>query len=143
MCLALTILAACNAGVQDTPSALTVSIDSGGVVPVITVSGEAPEWTLDSLAVIRAEPTVGFSRVRSIALDPRGGVWVADVGENRLSYFGDDGVFIEDRGRVGSGPGEFRSPYGTAVHNGAATGFTYSARLFRRVNTPPRLAQDP
>ena len=118
-CVALALLAACSADLQDAPSALTVSIDSSGVVPVITVSGEAPEWTLDSLAVIRAEPTVGFSRVRSIALDPRGGVWIADVGENRLSYFGDDGAFIEDRGRVGSGPGEFRSPYSIAVHNGS------------------------
>lgn len=119
LCVVLMLCAGCGAAQQDKPSALSVSVDSSGTVPVITVSGEAPEWTLDSLAIIRPEPTVGFSRVRSIGLDPRGGVWVADVGENRLSHFGDDGAFIEERGRVGSGPGEFRSPYGIAVHNGA------------------------
>lgn len=117
-CVVFTALAACGTAVGDTSPGVTVSVDSSGPVPVMTVSGEATEWALDSLAVIRAEPGVGFSRVRAVALDPRGGVWVADVGENRLSYFGDDGAFIEARGRVGSGPGEFRSPYGIAVHDG-------------------------
>jgi hypothetical protein len=112
-------LVACGAGVEPPSDALTVSIDSSGPVPLITVSGEPPEWTLDSLAVIRPEAGVGFSNIRSIALDPRGGVWVADVGENRLSHWGDDGAWIEDRGRVGSGPGEFRTPYSVAVHAGA------------------------
>jgi hypothetical protein len=94
-----------------------MTVDSSGAVPVVRVSGNPPTWSLDSLAVLRPEPDVGFSRVRSIALDPRGGVWVADVGENRLSHFGDDGTWIEDRGRVGSGPSEFRSPYGVIVHD--------------------------
>lgn len=118
-CAGLVLLAACNAGADASKSSgLSVAVDSSGAVPVLTVSGNAQEWSLDSLAVIRAEPTVGFSRVRSIALDPRGGVWVADVGENRLSYHGDDGSWIEDRGRVGSGPGEFRRPYSLVMHDG-------------------------
>ncbi len=116
---AVLMLGACDSPQIEQSTALTVTVDTSGPVPVVKVSGEAKEWSLDSLAVIRPEPTVGFSRVRSIALDPRGGIWVADVGENRLSYFGDDGKWIEDRGRVGSGPGEFRTPYGIAVHNGA------------------------
>jgi hypothetical protein len=105
----------------DTPppptDALSVQVDSSGAVPVMTVAGEAPEWSLDSLSVIRADPEVGFSGIRSIALDPRGGVWVADTRERRLSHWGDDGVWIEDRGRVGSGPGEFRFPNSVMVHN--------------------------
>ena len=112
-------LTACGTAVDPPRDALTVAIDSSGDVPMITVSGEAPEWRLDSLAVIRPEPGVGFSNIRSLALDPRGGVWVADVGEGRLSRWGDDGSWIEDKGRVGSGPGEFRTPYSVAVHDGA------------------------
>ncbi len=117
-CLGVLLVSACAGSDASHSHGVAIVIDTSGAVPVVTVSGEPPEWSLDSLAVLRAEPTVGFSRVRAIALDPRGGVWVADVGENRLSYFGDDGAWIEDRGRVGSGPGEFRSPYGIAVHNG-------------------------
>ncbi len=113
------LLSACDTKRVDDSSGLRVTVDSSGTVPVVSIAGEAPLWSLDSIAVIRAEPTVGFSRVRSVALDPRGGVWVADVGEHRLSYFGDNGAWIEDRGRVGSGPGEFRSPYSIAVHSGS------------------------
>jgi hypothetical protein len=87
-------------------------------VPVITVAGEPPEWQLDSLGVIGAETDHGFAEIRSIALDPRGGVWVADVGDHRLTRWADDGAFLEERGRVGSGPGEFRTPYSVAVHQG-------------------------
>jgi hypothetical protein len=118
MLVSVVLLAACDSPQVEDSTALSVTVDSTGAVPVISVAGEAPVWTLDSLAAIRAEPTVGFSRVRSLALDPRGGIWVADVGENRLSYFADDGAWIEDRGRVGSGPGEFRTPYGIAVYAG-------------------------
>lgn len=114
-----TLLIACGAEVQAPSDALTVSIDSSGGVPVITVSGEPPTWTLDSLGVIGAETDQGFAEIRSIALDPRGGVWVADVGENRLTRWSDDGAFIEELGRVGSGPGEFRTPYSVAIHDGA------------------------
>ncbi len=118
-CAGLVLFVACNRGDNAVDeAALSVSVDSSGALPMITVSGAPPTWSLDLLAVVRAEPTVGFSQVRSIALDPRGGVWVADVGENRLSYFGDDGNWIEDRGRVGSGPGEFRTPYSIALHEG-------------------------
>ncbi len=119
LCAGLVLLAACNANADTSEGhALSVTVDSTSAVRVITVSGTPAEWSLDSLAVVRAEPTIGFSRVRSITLDPRGGVWVADVGENRLSYFRDDGSWIEDRGRVGSGPGEFRTPYSIDVHDG-------------------------
>jgi hypothetical protein len=94
-------------------------MDSSGAVPVVRVSGDPPMWALEALGVLRAEPDVGFSRVHAIALDPRGGVWVADIGERRVSRYGDDGKWIEDRGRVGSGPGEFRVPWHVALHDGA------------------------
>jgi hypothetical protein len=120
-CLATVLLftmLACSPPDQAPGDGLVAIVDSTGSVPVVTVTGEAPQWRLESLAVIRPEPEVGFSNIRSLALDPRGGVWVADVGEERLSRWGDDGGWIEDKGRVGSGPGEFRSPYSVAVHDG-------------------------
>ena len=111
-------LAACG-GRDETPVAqLSYSVDSSGTVPVTTVAGEPPGWSLDALAVIRSDPDVGFSRVRSVALDPRGGVWVADVGETHLSRWSDAGEFVEERGRQGSGPGEFQSPSSVVVHDG-------------------------
>lgn len=109
------LLVGCGRDSTVSTNELTVSVDSTGAVPVVTVTGEPPEWSLDTLAVVRAEPELGFSRVRSIALDPRGGVWVADVGERRLSYWDDTGAHVEDRGREGSGPSEFRSPISIAV----------------------------
>lgn len=115
---AILALCACSADAGDVPAGVSVSVDSSGVVPVVSVAGNPPVWALDSIAVLRAEDDVGFSRVRSIALDPRGGVWVADVGEHRLSRYDDAGAWVEDRGRVGSGPGEFRSPYGIVVYEG-------------------------
>lgn len=110
------LLAGCERVATPAAGGVAIQIDSSGAVPVVTVSGEAPEWTLESLAVIRADPEVGFSRIRSIALDPRGGVWVADTREERLSRWGDNGRWMEDLGRVGSGPGEFRTPNSIAVH---------------------------
>ncbi len=110
-------LAACESSAPPVVSTLSVQVDSTGAVPIVRVSGEAPEWTIDSLAVIRADPEVGFSGIRSIALDPRGGVWVADTREGRLSRWGNDGRWIEDLGRVGGGPGEFRSPNSVVVHD--------------------------
>ena len=109
---------ACNAPEPEHGNALSVQIDSSGAVPLVMVSGEAPEWTLDSLAVIRADPEIGFSSVRSIALDPRGGVWVADIRERRVSRWSDAGEWIEDRGSVGAGPGEFRWPASVVVYDG-------------------------
>jgi hypothetical protein len=134
--LALVAATALVSGCDSAPAApsggVTYQVDSSGGVPVTMVSGAAPEWTLDSLAVIRADPEVGFSAVRSMALDPRGGIWVADTRENRVSRWGDDGNWIEDRGRVGSGPGEFRVPASIAVHqNGLYVHDVGNARVVR------------
>lgn len=114
--LVLPLAFACAPAGDAPTSSLVTTVDTTGTVPVITVTGEAPEWTLDSLAVIRPDRESGFSNIRSLALDPRGGVWVADVGEQRLSRWGDDGAWVEDKGHVGAGPSEFRTPYSAFVH---------------------------
>lgn len=126
------VLVGCGGDAAISSDVLTTSVDSSGAVPVVTVTGEPPEWSLDTLAVVRAEPELSFSRVSSIALDPRGGVWVADVGEKRLSYWDDTGAHVEDRGRVGSGPSEFRLPNSIAVfEDGVYVLDTQNARIVR------------
>ena len=89
-------LIGCGAAPDAPGDALTVTIDSSGTVPVITVAGEAPQWSLDSLGVIGAETDHGFAEIRSLALDPRGGIWVAYVGDHRLTRWSDDGAFLEE-----------------------------------------------
>lgn len=112
------LAAACGPADETGGSSLVVAIDSSGPVPVRTVSGDPERWTAELIGAARPEAGIGFSQIRSIALDPRGGVWVADVGEKRLSRWSDSGEWIEDRGRIGAGPGEFASPYNIAVHDG-------------------------
>src|SRR5690606_3108082 len=94
------LLVACGIDADRAGDARAVTIDSSGAVPVLTVSGEPPSWTLESLAVIRPEAELGFSNIRSIALDPNGGVWVADVGEGRVSRWlpaDDGGLWVKVR----------------------------------------------
>jgi hypothetical protein len=116
--LALTFLGACASGSESPTADVTISVDSTGRYPVVTVRGEPPLWRLESLAVITPEPGVGFSRIQSIALDPSGGVWVADVREGFVHRYDDDGNLVETRGRMGSGPGEFLSAYAIASDSG-------------------------
>lgn len=97
---------------------LAISIDSSGSFPVVTARGEPGRWTLESLAVIRPDSVYGFSHLRSIAIDPAGGVWIADSREDVLQHYGDDGRLIESRGRTGAGPGEFRRPFTIAMDSG-------------------------
>lgn len=51
-------------------------------------------------------------------LHPNGSVWVADTGNNRIQVFSAEGKLMSVLGRLGSEPGEFRSPKGLAWHNG-------------------------
>jgi hypothetical protein len=113
-----TTLLACAREVETSSGDLAVTIDSTGRFPVVTVRGDPPRWQLESLAVIRPEPGIGFSRIHSIALDPSGGVWIADVRESTIHRYDDHGTFVESRGRVGSGPGEFLSAYAIAPDAG-------------------------
>lgn len=128
-CLAV----ACSPPAKDpTRRGLSVQIDSAGNFPVVTVSGEPEDWALESLTVVRPEPTVGFASVRSIALDPAGGVWIGEMQERRLLRYGDDGQLIESRGRQGAGPGEFTAPFAITTHRGSLLLFDPSAARVTR-----------
>lgn len=49
-----------------------------------------------------------FARIRDVAVDARGHVYVLDDAEQRIRVFTPDGALLRSMGRLGSGPGEFR-----------------------------------
>ena len=56
-----------------------------------------------------------FATVASIAVGPRGNIFVADFYNHRVQKFAPDGVFLTSFGRRGSGPGELDYPMGIAI----------------------------
>jgi hypothetical protein len=70
-------------------------------------------WTLSRAPMIelgRAED-VGplFHRVESVALSADGSMLIADAGDARIHRFAPDGTHLGSYGRMGFGPGEFRT----------------------------------
>lgn len=60
------------------------------------------------------EPGV-FYGPRSIAIDPKGNVYVADTGNHRIQVFDSSGRFLSQHGGRGSGDGQFEEPVGLAI----------------------------
>lgn len=60
-------------------------------------------------------PNDSFDRIMDGALDSRGRLFVADDLSRSVKVFDSDGRFVQAVGRLGDGPGEFRSPWGVAV----------------------------
>ncbi len=56
-----------------------------------------------------------FGRVRRVAFDGAGQLYVFDAGVDRIFVVGPNGEFRRAFGRQGEGPGEFRRPDGLAV----------------------------
>jgi hypothetical protein len=59
--------------------------------------------------------SVGLGAYFDLSLDSKGGIWIADVMNNRLLHLAQDGKLIRTIGRAGDGPGEFRGPNEIAV----------------------------
>lgn len=55
-------------------------------------------------------------RLKGLAVDRAGHVWVSDAHLNVLALYSEDGKFLMDLGREGPGPGEFSFPAGIAAH---------------------------
>ncbi len=51
-----------------------------------------------------------FYRVRDIAADPQGNIYVDDMSNGRVQVFDPQGAFLRTIGRPGQGPGEFENP---------------------------------
>lgn len=62
--------------------------------------------------------TSGKHPYGSIAIDPKGNVYVPDYGNDRVQKFDSEGKFIAQWGKHGTGDGELTSPYGIAVDAG-------------------------
>jgi hypothetical protein len=56
-----------------------------------------------------------FHRVRALAVDSEGNIYVVDMGNYRVQKFDPDGRYLRTIGRKGQGPGEFSGPSGIAI----------------------------
>lgn len=77
-----------------------VAVDPSEVFRVGTLDGA--EWET-------------FGRVRDVAFDGAGNLYVMDSQAKRVSVFDSDGNYLRHFGRDGSGPGEFQSPVAFTV----------------------------
>jgi hypothetical protein len=96
--------------------AVATTLDSSGAYPVVRISGDAPTWHAERVAVVGAAPDGGseFGSVRSVLLDTRGFTYVLDPSSVQLSVYDETGAFRRHLGRRGGGPGEYRMPYSVA-----------------------------
>ncbi len=89
-----------------------------GQSPAVTVEfGDAPIWTV---GVADAADGVAFGRIADVEVVPGRGILVLDEHNFALSWFGEDGQFMDRVGRNGHGPGEFAVPRGLHVGPGNA-----------------------
>ncbi|MDH4197110.1 MAG: 6-bladed beta-propeller [Candidatus Aminicenantes bacterium] len=75
---------------------------------------------------------IQFYRVRDIAADPQGNIYVDDMSNGRVQVFDPAGAFLRTIGRSGQGPGEFENP--TLVRFGGEKGSIHVMDRYRRVN---------
>ena len=87
-------------------------LDEAGNAAVYAVS---PAGKVSNVALL---DTAGFLGARGIALDPDGGVWIADTDRQRLVHLGPSGEESLAFGGRGAFPGLFNTPSGIDVHDG-------------------------
>lgn len=73
-----------------------------------------------------------FYRVRDIAADSQGNIYVDDMSNGRIQVFDPQGAFLRTIGRAGQGPGEFEYP--TLVRFGGREGRVHVMDRYRRIN---------
>jgi len=75
-----------------------------------------------------------FYRVRDIAVDYRGNIYIADMSNCRIQKFSKFGKFLKTFGRRGQGPGEFEAPRKVRIHSETGDVYvldgTYSIEVF-------------
>lgn len=94
----------------DAVPGVTVRHGEGTPHPEVIVVGDPVPGTLDSLLVVRDS----FRSVRSVLLDPAGGVWVLDRDARRVVRYGDDGERVGTVGAPGKADGQYADPYSLA-----------------------------
>ena len=73
-----------------------------------------------------------FYRIRDIAADPQGNIYVDDYSNGRVQVFDPQGGFLRTIGRPGQGPGEFENP--TLIRFGGREGRLLVMDRFQRIN---------
>lgn len=73
-----------------------------------------------------------FYRVRDIAADPQGNIYVDDMSNGRIQVFDPRGAFLRTIGRPGQGPGEFENP--TLIRFGGREGRLHVMDRYMRIN---------
>ncbi len=68
-----------------------------------------------SVGSMAGEEWETFARVRTVAFDGKGNLYILDADNGRVVKVGPDGRFLGELGRKGEGPGEFQMPLGMAV----------------------------
>jgi hypothetical protein len=88
--------------------------DSAGVRFVVNTSQDRPLPVQETLriGVIEGDPDLQFHRIRAMAVDGEGGVWVTDTHE-RIRHYSPDGEYVGALGGRGEGPGEAAEGYST------------------------------
>jgi sugar lactone lactonase YvrE len=86
-----------------------------------------------------------FNTIISLAVDGSGNVFVADLYNNRVQKFDNNGLFLTTWGSAGGGDGQFYGPWGIAVDGSgnvfvADTDDYYNARIEKFDNTGKFLA---
>jgi len=56
-------------------------------------------------------------RIKGVALDGQGHLWITDAHLNQIGLYAQDGRFLMHLGGTGNGPGQFSFPAGMAVHD--------------------------
>jgi len=141
----LLLLISCRPGAE-APS--SVVVDSAGVA-LVTVPGEdrALEWSAERVLTIPPleDEGEGFFGVRDLAVLTRNRIAVLDGEAKRVVLFDEEGHFLAQYGREGSGPGEFQWPLDMAPRpDGGLSVFDMMNRRLERFdeNLSP-LASDP
>lgn len=79
-------------------------------------------------------------RIKGLAVDSLGRLWISDALLSRVSLYSTDGTFLMDLGGEGAGPGEFSFPAGIAAHPDGRVAVVDSLnrrlQIFRPVDRP-------
>lgn len=105
-----------DAGSSDVNSDWTATTDTiGDTIRVLTEHGQVWESGAHfvsevSIGVLDGDPQYQFGNIRAIAAGADGRVYVLDGHGPVVRMYGPDGTWLQDIGREGEGPGEYKRP---------------------------------
>lgn len=122
---------ACSNPPVDTATPDVRVSDSSGVRIVSNSARDRPLAIREVLriGVIEGNPDLQFDRVRTLAVDSTGGIWVSDSHES-VRHYSASGEYLGRVGGLGEGPGEAAEGYGDVwLGHGTVLTVAYGARL--------------